>query len=151
MTEAAADGIVFRFAIAADGPALAPGAGPDAPADMPESPAVRFILVQDMVGDTAPLALFGGLRFTSIQVEISVEGLGGLVVSNSAGPASATPGVAPFGPVPVQGSWLRIDHPAFTTAPVDRIELGLSWLGLPRTRTASPAIIANMSSGPIGR
>ena len=131
VTEAAADGIVFRFAIAADGPALAPWAGPDAPADMPDRPAVRFVLVQDMVGDTAPLALFAGLRFTSIQVEISVDGLSGLVVSNSAGPASATPGIAPFGPVPVQGSWLRIDHPAFTAAPVDRIELGLSWLGLP--------------------
>jgi hypothetical protein len=123
--------IAFRFAIASDGPALAPWTGPDAPADMPDRPAIRLILVQDPVGDLAPLALLGALRFAAIRVDVSVEGLGNLIVSNSAGPAAAAPGVAPFGPVPVQGSWLRIDHPAFAAAPLDRLDLGLSWLGLP--------------------
>jgi hypothetical protein len=114
--EAGSASALFRFALAADGPAIAA-----------DAPALRFLVDQDSIaGGIAPLAVFAGARVVRVAVALEVEGLEDLDLSTSAGPAHGAAGLAPFGTPAVRGGWLRIAHPALSGG-VEQVGLALRW------------------------
>ncbi|HEX8527761.1 hypothetical protein, partial [Allosphingosinicella sp.] len=119
---------VFCFTLTAGDGALAPLPG----AAVPALPAIRLSLQQEEVDGPSPLKWLGAATFGSLAIEVAVEKLGGLSVTTaSGGPGPVTAGMSAFGAPPTPGDRLRIDHPAFAVGQLDRVKLGLSWLGLP--------------------
>lgn len=100
---------------------------PDAPAIAAAAPAIRFLLRQGTSPNSiAPLPVFAEARVLRIAVDLSVEGLDGLLLSTNAGPAASAVGLAPFGAPAVRGGWLDLRHPALERG-VDRLSLALRW------------------------
>jgi hypothetical protein len=115
---------VFRFSLAADGPALAG-----------EAAALRLLLAQEVRSlagtEVAPLAVFAPARVTGGRVRIAVQGLDGLALSTSAGPAAAAAGIPAFGAPASCGGWIAIEHPALARGGLDRVALTLDWADPP--------------------
>jgi hypothetical protein len=104
---------------------------PAGTSDAPSKPALRLALDQNAGSATArPWAMLGKAVVTDASLWIAVKDSPGVVVTGQSSGATSA-GAAPFGSPPRAGGTLRVDHPAFASAPLDRLVLHFDWSALP--------------------
>jgi hypothetical protein len=92
------------------------------------APVLQFTLA---AGATLPFGAFDSVEIRAATLEVTVDGLRGLVLSNDQGALDARRAFLPFGAEPVVGSRLLIGCPEALGKPLHRLLLNLRWQGAP--------------------
>jgi hypothetical protein len=95
-------------------------------------PCVRLILNND--AQYHPYKILKNIIIEEINIEATVLDVSNLTLSNSAGNLDTSIPFIPFGPLPVVGSFLRIQNPVILQNNLSHLECTISWLGLPQER-----------------
>jgi hypothetical protein len=94
----------------------------------PGAPVLQFTLA---AGATLPFGAFDSVVIRAATLEVTVDGLRGLALSNDQGALDARRAFLPFGAEPVVGSRLLIGCPEALGKPLHRLLLNLRWQGAP--------------------
>jgi hypothetical protein len=95
-------------------------------------PCIRLILNND--ARYHPYRILKNMVIEEVNIKATVLDVSNLTLSNSAGNLDTSIPFTPFGPVPVVGSFLRIQNPLILQKNVSQLNLNISWLGLPQGR-----------------
>jgi hypothetical protein len=95
-------------------------------------PCIRLILNND--AQYHPYKILKNIIIEEINIEATVLDVSNLTLSNSAGNLDTSIPFTPFGPVPVVGSFLRIQNQLILQNNLSSLEININWLGLPQLR-----------------
>jgi len=95
-----------------------------------------------------PYSYLNHLVIQKIRIQVEVEGLTTLSLFNDNGPLDPAQPFQPFGPVPVQGSYLVFGNQELSQKNLDRLELGVHWHSLPGVLAHEQALAANGDASP---
>jgi len=95
-------------------------------------PCVRLTLNND--AQYHPYKILKNIIIDEINIKAKVLDVSNLTLSNSAGNLDTSIPFTPFGPLPVVGSFLRIQNPVILQNNLSHLECNISWLGLPQER-----------------
>ncbi len=95
-------------------------------------PHLHFMLKQDYKNDAKVLTK---RVFNTLQIDIEVTGLEGIVAANKNGVLDTTGPIEPFTTQPVKGSRFDFTHPELLLKPITSASLTLDWLGRPESLT----------------
>jgi len=95
-------------------------------------PCIKLILNND--AQYHPYKILKKIIIEEININATVIEVGNLTLSNSTGNIDNTIPFTPFGPVPVVGSYLRIQNPVILQSNLSYLEFNISWIGLPQIR-----------------
>lgn len=94
-------------------------------------PCIKLILNND--AQYHPYQFLRELIIEDISIRAKVSEVVNLTLSNSLGNLDTSIPFSPFGPVPVQGSFLRIQSPLILHKNLESLEFNISWNGLPQS------------------
>lgn len=95
-------------------------------------PCVRIMLNNN--AQYNPYEILKTIVIEEINIRAKVLDVTNLDLSNSAGNLDISIPFTPFGPVPVVGSFLRIQNPLILQRNLSYLKLNINWLGLPQSR-----------------
>jgi hypothetical protein len=95
-------------------------------------PCIKFMLNND--AQYYPYKILKDIVIEEINIDAAVSEVTNLTLSNSIGNLDNTIPFMPFGPTPVVGSFLRIQNPLVFQKNLSRLEMNISWIGLPQIR-----------------
>ncbi len=89
-------------------------------------PVVRFLLKENVPSSITTIRLSGA------ELEVTVEGVRGLVLQNDQGLVDPSAPFMPFGTQPVAGNSFYIGSQEIFSKPLKELTLSISWMGLPQ-------------------
>ena len=98
-----------------------------------EWPCIKLILNND--AQYHPYKILKNMVIDEIEIKATVLDASNLILSNSTGNIDSSIPFTPFGPVPVLGSYLRIQNPLILQKNLAYLEININWLGLPQERS----------------